>query len=203
MADRALLWDMAGTLVPYDPQTGRPGVLPGSDEYLPELGREFRMFVTTGDSCGSARSLLGQFELLDHFETVFGDLFAAVGKPYGAILATVGADPALSLAVGDRLRADVAADTPDVVTVLINQDARIDNCGKIGFLIKRLLGRAESFPAAFDILMNESEPDPEEWEGPAQGGEIVTSRWSPGAVPCRLWIFRHSLLAEDRRVMVL
>lgn len=203
MADRALLWDMAGTLVPYHPETGRPGVLPGCDEYLPELGQDFRLFVTTGDTSGSARSLLRGFELLDHFEAVYGDLFAAVGKPYGAILATVGAEPGLSLAVGDRLRADVPADTPDVVTVLINQDARIDNCGKIGFLIKRMLSRAESFPAAFDLLMDESEPDPECCEGPAQGGEIVTSRFSPGAVPCRLWLFRHPLLAEDRRVMVL
>jgi len=202
MGERALLWDMAGTLIPYDPQTGRPGVLPGCDEYLPEIAREFRLYVTTGDTCGGARSLLRDFELLDYFEEIYGDLLAPLGKPYGAILDAVGADAPRSLAVGDRLRADVAADTDQVVTVLINQDARIDNCGKIGFLIKRLMKRAETFPEAFDILLGESEPDPE-WEGPAQGGEIVTSRWSPGAVPCRLWLFRHSLLAGERRVMVL
>ena len=32
----ALLWDMAGTLIPYDPVTGRPGALPGCAEFLPE-----------------------------------------------------------------------------------------------------------------------------------------------------------------------
>ena len=202
MDDRALLWDMAGTLVPYDPQTGRPGALPGCDEYLPELGRDYRMFVTTGDSSGGARSLLRGFELLDHFEAVYGDLFAAVGKPYGAILATVGADPSRSLAVGDRLRSDVAADTTDVVTVLINQDARIDNCAAIGFLIKRLRARADTFPEAFDALLTESEDDPEA-EGPAQGGEIVTARRCTQGVDCRLWVFRHTLLEGDRRVLVL
>jgi hypothetical protein len=204
MGDPALLWDMAGTLIPYDPETGRAGVLPGGDEYLPELGGEFRMFVTTGDSCGSARSLLGGFDLLEHFEGIYGDLFAPVGKPYGAILQTVGGDPERSLAVGDRLRADVASDTDRVVTLLINQDQHIVHCAMIGFLIDRLRERADSLPDAFDQLLDAAEPDPAA-EGPAQGGEIVLARRGGGrGVPdFRLWLFRHTLLHGDRRVLVL
>jgi FMN phosphatase YigB (HAD superfamily) len=202
MGERALLWDMAGTLIPYDPQTGRPGVLPGCDEYLPEIARDFRMYVTTGDTCGGARSLLHDFELLDHFEEVYCDLLAPLGKPYGAILEAVGADAPRSLAVGDRLRADVAADTDQVVTVLINQDARICNCGMVSYLIRRLRARADSFPVAFDALLAEAAPDPEA-EGPAQGGEIVTARRGRDGLDLRLWIFRHDLLDGDRRVVVL
>ena len=202
MGDPALLWDMAGTLIPFDPETGRAGMLPGSDEYLPEIGREFRMFVTTGDSCSSARDLLRNFDLLEHFEEVYGDLFAAVGKPYGAILEAVGADPERSLAIGDRLRADVAADTDRVVTVLINQDQHLANCAQIGFLIRKLRARSDCFPDAFDMLLEEASPEPR-LEGPAQGGEIVQARRGGNGLGFNLWLFRHTLLNGDRRVVVL
>jgi len=202
MSDPALLWDMAGTLIPYDPETGRAGVLPGCDEYLPEIGKEFRMFVTTGDGCGSARAVLRGFDLLDHFEEIYGDLFAPVGKPYGAILKTVGGDPERSLAVGDRLRADVAADTDRVVTVLINQGEQLTNCARVGFLIRQLRKRGKSFPDAFDVALAETTPDPER-EGPAQGGEIVQAHRGKEGFGVNLWLFRHSLLNGDRRVVVI
>ena len=197
-----LFWDLAGTLIPFDPITGKSGVLPGCAEFMTELGRDFRMFVTTGDSCSSARDLLRNFDLLEHFEEVYGDLFAAVGKPYGAILKAVGADPERSLAIGDRLRADVAADTDRVVTVLINQDQHLANCAQIGFLIRKLRARSDCFPDAFDLLLEEASPEPR-LEGPAQGGEIVQARRGGNGLGFNLWLFRHTLLNGDRRVVVL
>ena len=55
-------------------------------------------------------------------EAVFGDLIYPVGKPYGEILRQLGGLADRSLAVCDRLRADIPADTDEVVTILINQD---------------------------------------------------------------------------------
>ncbi len=197
-----LFWDLAGTLVPYDQQTGLPGVLPGCDEYLPELGRDFRLYVTTGDSCGSARQLLAGFEILEHFEDVYGDLMSPLGKPYGAILREVGGDPQRSLAVGDRLKADVAADTPDLVTVLINQGEHDPNCAMVAFLVDLLRRRDPSFPAAFDGLLAGAEPDPAAL-GETQGGEITAAGRRHDGLSYRLWLFRHSLLEEPRRVVVI
>ena len=73
-----MMWDMAGTLIPYDPVTGRPQPLPGCDQYLPELARHFRLVVTTGDGSASARGFLAGFEILPHMEQVFGDLSRTV-----------------------------------------------------------------------------------------------------------------------------
>ena len=44
-----MFWDLAGTLIPYDNVTGRPGPLPGCGDFLPELARDFRLVVTTGE----------------------------------------------------------------------------------------------------------------------------------------------------------
>jgi hypothetical protein len=197
-----LFWDLAGTLLPWDQQTGRPGVLPGCDEYLPELGRSFRMYVTTGDSCGGARQFLKEFEILEHFESVYGDLMGALGKPYGAILAEVGGDPARSLAVGDRLKSDVAADTGDVVTVLLNQDGQTHNCAMVAFLVRLLRERNTAFPAAFDALLAGSEFDPAEGSEAAGGLITAAGRRSDG-LSYRLWRFEHTLLDGPRRVVVL
>ena len=195
----ALFWDMAGTLVPFDPATGRPGILPGCDDFLPELARNFRMFVTTGDTTGGARELLADHGILRHFEAVYGDLFGPVGKPYGSILRQVGADPRRSLAIGDRLRADVPGDTADLVTVLINQDGDVLNAGMVAFLIGRLRRHADTFPAAFDALLDEGEPDP----AAAGDEEIVRAAKLTDGFLMRLWLYRHPALADDRRVIVI
>src|SRR5512145_237166 len=97
-----LMWDMAGTLISFDPHSGRPGSLPGCDVYLPELAREFRHVVTTGDTATEARHLLGAHEILPHLVRIFADLNEPVGKPYGRILGEMEAGTARSLAVGDR-----------------------------------------------------------------------------------------------------
>ena len=198
----ALLWDMAGTLIPYDPRTGRPGALPGCDEFLPELGRDFRLLVTTGDTTAGARGLLRDFELLRYFEAVYGDLFGPLGKPYGAILRQLGAEPRRSLAIGDRLRADVAGDTDQVVTVLINQDGQIVNAGQVGFLIGRLRRRHAEFPAAFDAMAGAGEPAPGA-EGEWQGGTVTAARVVHDGFPIHLRRFRHPALEGDRRVIVI
>ena len=197
-----LFWDLAGTLLPWDQQSGRPSVLPGCDEYLPELRRDFRMYVTTGDSCGGARQFLKEFEILEHFENVYGDLMGPVGKPYGAILREVGGDPAGSLAVGDRLKSDVAADTPDVVTVLINQDGQTHNCATVAFLVRLLQRQDADFPAAFDALLAGAEPDPTAL-GEARGGAITAAARRDDGLSYRLWRFEHTLLDEPRRVVVI
>lgn len=195
----ALFWDLAGTLVPYDPATGRPGILPGCDEFLPELARNFRMFVTTGDTTGGARELLAGYGVLRHFEAVYGDLFGPVGKPYGSILRQVGADPGRSLAIGDRLRADIPSDTADLVTILVNQDGNVLNAGKIAFLIGRLWRHAPTFPKAFDALLAEGDPDP---DAGADDGVVRAATLTDGFV-IRLWLYRHPALAGDRRVIVI
>jgi len=196
----ALFWDLAGTLLPYDQTTGRPGILPGSDEYLPELAKNFRLFVTTGDTTGDARSLLADHGLLPHFEAVYGDLFGPVGKPYGAILGQVGADADRGLAIGDRLRADVPGDTADLVTVLINQDGDMLNAGMISFLVERLQRRADSFPAAFDDLLAAGEHDP---SAEAADDAVARAARVTDGFALRLWLYRHPALEGDRRVIVI
>ena len=198
----ALLWDMAGTLIPYDAVTGRPSALPGCAEFLPELGRDFRMFVTTGDTAAGARGLLRDHELLRHFEAVYGDLFGPVGKPYGAILRQVGAEPRRSLAIGDRLRADIPGDTDELVTVLINQDGEVINAGMVGFLISRLRRRGDEFPAAFDALLADGEPVPAA-EGDCHGGAVVRAATCHDGFDIKLRLFRHPALAGDRRLIVI
>ena len=97
--------------------TGKASALPGGEEFLPEMGKDFRLVVTTGDEKRSARNLLSGFGLLSNFEDVFGDLYTPLGKPYGRILQQLGGNAECSLAIGDRLRADLPADTDKVVTV--------------------------------------------------------------------------------------
>jgi len=198
----ALFWDLAGTLVPSDPVTGRSGILPGCDEFLPELARNHRLFVTTGDTTAGARGLLADHGILRHFEAIYGDLFAAVGKPYGSILRQVGADAEHSLAIGDRLRADVPNDTADVVTILINQDGDVLNAGMIAFLIGRLRRHAAAFPAAFDAMLAAAVPDPDGVSAQDGVGVVQAARLTDGFA-LRLWRYRHPALSEDRRVIVI
>ncbi len=86
-----LLWDMAGTLLFVDPGTGKPASLPGCDVYLPELARDFRHVVTTGDTAAEARHQLGAHEILPHLVRIYADLHEPVGKPYGRVIAELGA----------------------------------------------------------------------------------------------------------------
>ena len=167
-AQAFLLWDMAGTLIPFDPLTGAPGLLPEADQFLGELGESFRQVVTTGDMTASARNLLTGFGIGNHFERVFGDLFAPVGKPYGAILGQLQGDPSRSLAIGDRLRADIACDTDQVVTLLINQDGDTVTAGLVAHTIGRLRRLAGTFPQAWATL----------WE-------TAPARRGTGRPPCR------------------
>jgi len=193
---------MAGTLIPFDPISGKPGPLPGCDEYLPELGRDFRLVVTTGDETASARALLRRFDLLDHFETVVGDLFARMGKPYGDILRGLGGTPSRSLAIGDRLQADICGDCDDVVTLLVNQNGDTGNAGMVAWMVARLLKEDPEFPAAFDKLASTADPDGEV-PRPTHGGEIVGSWKRQDGFPWHLLRFKHPALGGDRRIIVL
>lgn len=197
-----LLWDLSGTLFPYDPTTGRSGVLPGCDEFLPELGRDFRLVVTTGEGTASARSLLADNELLPLFERIFGDLPAGGGKPYGEILRQLGADPRRSLAVGDRLAADLPVDTADLVTLLINQDGQVLNAGRVAFMIDLMRRRADTFPEAFDALTDDAEPAAD-LLGPTRGGRVTEAWRREDGFPYRLLHFEHSRLDAPRRVIII
>ncbi len=197
-----MLWDMAGTLIPYDPVTGRPLPLPGCNEFLPELARYFRLVVTTGDGTASAREFLDSYEILPHMEHVFGDLAYPVGKPYGEILRQIGGQPDRSLAVGDRLHADIPADTDQVVTILINQDGDIVNAGMVSFMTNILRKQSECFPEAFRLLTANGTPDPESVAS-VWGGEITQAWLCNDGFGYRLMVYRHSALAGDRLIIVI
>jgi len=200
--DAVLLWDMAGTLIPYDPVSGRPGPLPGCDDFLPELSRDFRMVVTTGDGTASARAYLGSCEILPHMEAVFGDLTHPVGKPYGEILRQIGGNPTASLAIGDRLRADIPADTDQVVTLLINQDGEVANAGMVAFMTHILRKQSGNFIEAFGLLAANAAPD-SECVGPAGGGNVSKAWQRNDGFKYRLWTFQHSALQGDRLIIVI
>jgi len=196
-----LLWDMAGTLVPYDPVSGRPGPLPGCEDFLPELARDFRMVVTTGDGTATARAFLAECDILPHMEQVFGDLSHPVGKPYGEILRQLGGDPGTSLAIGDRLRTDIPADTDQLVTLLINQDGVVANAGMVAFMAHILRKQSGTFPQAFRLLAANARPDPEA-EGPTAGGTVVRAWKRNDGFEYRLWEFEHDALVGPRLVIV-
>lgn len=197
-----LLWDMAGTLIPFDPITGRATALPGGEEFLPEMGKNFRLFVTTGDESRSARNLLSGFGLLSSFEDVFGGLYTPLGKPYGRILRKIKGNPQCCLAIGDRLRADLPADTGDVVTILINQNNEIINAGMVSFLISILKKHGDTFPEAFHNLAQDANPAPE-LVGELQGGQ-VTSAWNCRAgFSFQMKKFEHPLLDGERLLIVI
>lgn len=197
-----LLWDMAGTLIPFDPVTGRASALPGGQEFLPELGKDFRLVVTTGDETANAKGLLDGFSLLPHFEKVFGDLYRPMGKPYGKILEQLGGRPECSLAIGDRLRADLPADTDQVVTILVNQEGEPVNAGTISFLISILRKNGTSFPAAFRKLSSQA-AEATDRLGDFQGGR-VTGAWNcHTGFNFLMMTFQHPLLDGERLVIVI
>jgi hypothetical protein len=200
---KVIMWDMAGTLIPFDPITGRPRALPGCDDFLPELARDYRMVCTTGDSTAGARGLLDNFEILPHLEAIFGDLNQPVGKPYREILRQLDGSARHSVAVADRLRADIASDTDEVVTILINQNGDLNSAGMVSYML-HLLNRqsADDYPTAFRHLTITASID-KDAVGPIAGGR-VTSAWRRNdGFDYRLWIFEHDALAGERQVMVL
>jgi hypothetical protein len=200
--DAVMFWDMAGTLIPYDQVTGRPLPLPGWDDFLPEMARHFRLVVTTGDGTASARSYLANFEILPHMEAVFGDLIYPMGKPYGEILKQLGGQADRSLAVGDRLRADIPADTDEVVTILITQDGDIINAGMVSFMIHILRKQSERFCEAFRLLTASAAPDPES-VGTIWGGDITEAWRRNDGFDYRLLVYRHAALAGERLIIVI
>jgi len=176
--------------------------MPGGEEFLPELGKNFRLFVTTGDETSSARNLLSGFGLLSNFEDVFGGLYTPLGKPYGSILRQIDGKPECSLAIGDRLRADLPSDTAQVVTVLINQNSEIISAGMISFLISILKKHGDTFPSAFQALTEKAEPAPE-LAGELQGGQ-VTSAWNcHTGFSFQMLEYQHPLLDGKRLLIVI
>ncbi|MBK8164343.1 MAG: HAD family hydrolase [bacterium] len=198
-----LMWDMAGTLVFVDPLTAKPVALPGCDVYLPELARDFRHVVTTGDSAVEARHQLGAHEILPHVVRIFADLHEPVGKPYGRVMAEMGAGSERSLAVGDRLRTDVGADTDRIVSILVNQEARPVNAGMIAYMVHILRRQsAGDFLTAFNHLTITAMPEPAD-QGPQAGGEVVAAWRRDDGFPYRLWLWTHPGLEGRRAVIVL
>ena len=190
-----LFWDLAGTLVSVP---GGHASLPGCAEFLPQLARDFQLVVTTGEGTGSARDWLRRVELLDHFEEVCGGLLGgAAGKPYGEILARRGGRPECSLAVGDRLAADVPADTDRLVTMLINQGERPSNAGMVAYLIDLLRRQSPAFCEAFTQLTATAQPvDP-------PFAAVRQAWWRDDGLPYRLWVYRNPQLKGDRLVIVM
>lgn len=160
------------------------------------------MVVTTGDQKAGARSLLSGFGLMGHFEKIFGDLFAPVGKPYGEILRNLGGQPACSLAIGDRLSTDVASDTSEVLTILINQDGGTSSAGAVAMAIRILRGKADNFPEAFDLVCQESIPD-DSLLGSRCGGEITHAWRCDKGLYCWMARFTHPVLDGDRMIIVI
>lgn len=198
-----LMWDMAGTLVFIDPLTAKPVALPGCDVYLPELARDFRHVVTTGDTAGEARHQLAAHEILPHVVRIYADLHEPVGKPYGRVLAELGAGSERSLAVGDRLRSDVGADTDRIVSILVNQEARPVNAGMIAYMVHILRRQsAGDFLTAFNHLTITAMPEPAD-QGPQAGGEVVAAWRRDDGFPYRLWQWTHPGLEGRRAVIVL
>ncbi len=198
---RFIMWDMAGTLIPFDTVTGHPRSLPGCEDFLPELGRDFRMICTTGDSPAGARSLLDSFDILPHLENIFGDLNQPFGKPYKAILQQIEGIPAQSIAVGDRLRADIASDTDEVVTILINQSGEINSAGMVSYMLHVLKRQAApDYPTAFRHLTITATIDKDS-VGEFAGGRITSAWRRNDGFDYRLLVFEHDALVGERMVI--
>ena len=160
------------------------------------------MVVTTGDETRNARNLLSGFGILNHFEDVFGDLYTPLGKPYGTILKKIEGRAECSLAIGDRLRADLPSDTDEVVTILINQNSEVVNAGMICFLLKILRKQGGTFPQAFHSLTEKSDPAPE-LIGDLQGGRVAQAWNCHTGFDFGLLIYQHPLLDGERLVILI
>ncbi len=166
------------------------------------MGKDFRLVVTTGDETRSARNLLSGFGVLPYFEDVFGDLFTPLGKPYGTILKKIGGQAPCSIAIGDRLRADLPSDTDQVVTILINQNSEVVNAGMVSFLLKLLRKQGGTFPEAFHCLAEKADPAPE-LMGELQGGQVTKAWNSHSGFDFRMMVYQHALLDGERLVILI
>lgn len=198
---RALLWDLAGTLLVSDPVTGANGPLPGWEQGLPRLARDFRMVVSTGEESRSARALLAASGSLPFFEDVYGDLAGYGGKPHGEILRAMKARPECSLVIGDRLRGDLPADTEGLVLLLVNQGGEILTAGMIADLVERICAVDPSPHAAFRELARRAASDPDSI-GPLAGGRVTAAWRSEELSNARLWIFEPDWLDGRRSVII-
>ena len=112
----------------------------------------------------------------------------------------MGCAPDQSLAIGDRLRSDLPADTPDVVLFLVNQRDEIINTGMIHFLVGKLRELGATFPAAFHALAATGEEDPE-LVGELMGGRVAQAWRVKAGLRLRLFEYQHSLLDGGRLVI--
>lgn len=198
---RALLWDLAGTLLVRDGSNWRTGPLPGWREVLPRLARDWRMAVATGEESRSARSLLAESGMLPHFEEVYGDLPGYGGKPHGEILREMGARPACSLAIGDRLGGDLPADTDELVLLLVGTRDAPTRAGLIEEVVGRLTAAAPTCLEAFRTLVRGGKPHPASIGTVGHGA--VTAAWTCAELPeAELWIFEPDWMDARRPVIV-
>lgn len=138
-----------------------------------------------------------------HIWSGFLPIYQPVGKPYGRVIAELGAGTDRSLAVGDRLRADIGSDTDRVVSILVNQEERPVNAGMIAYMVHILRRQsATDFLTAFHHLTITAMPEPADI-GPAAGGSIEAAWRRDDGFPYRLWLWTHPELVGQRAVIVL
>ncbi len=155
---RPLLFiDLAGTLDVRDPVTGRWGVWPGAEPVLADLAADHDLHLTTGDAPGGAHAWLVELGLRQHFTAVHAGLPGG-GKPFGAIAAQLGVDPAHCLAVGDNPVSDTAGDSEEVVSVLLEHRPRLVTPARVAEVVGALAA-AGSFLAGFEAALEAATAD--------------------------------------------
>lgn len=199
---RALLWDLAGTLLVRDRKAHRTVPLPGWSGILPALARDWRMVVTTGEASRSARSLLAEAQMLPLFEEIYGDLLGYGGKPHGQILEEMGAKPACSLIIGDRLDGDLPVDTDELVLLLVGTRGEAPSAGLIRQAVGKLASAAPTCLEAFTDLTKRGFPRPDSIGTDDDG--TVTAAWTTDELPgAELWLYEPDWMDGQRRVIVL
>ena len=121
MASSLLFVDLAGTLELRDPQSRQWVVWTGVAGLLHGLAQSHDLHLTTGDTDASARAMLEELEVAEHFTGVHADLPGG-GKPFGQLARVLGVPPERCLAIGDDPISDTAGDTDRVVSVILQHD---------------------------------------------------------------------------------
>jgi hypothetical protein len=194
VARPVLFIDLAGTLELADPQTRRWGLWPGAIPVLTGLAADFELHLTTGDHPFGARQTLADLGLAGLFTGIHADLPGS-GKPFGAIAADLGRDPALCLAMGDNPVSDTAGDTDRVVSLLLDHRHALVTPERAAAVIRRLAADG-SFRDAFDGLAGEAGDGDQPGRLPRE--ILPSSDLAPG---CRLGWWHKS--AGVRRPVVL